>query len=935
MPRFAIAIALALGASCSYDGAVFPDAILVCELESQCPDGLVCTDARRCLPAADSSLVLLGAEPFAPNALNVRFEQAIGGAPTRASFLITGEADGETLAVLGAEVSETDPRVVNVFTNIQIPGRTYELRVFGLVSPAGRDTPDSGLSTLFTGYIEPQVSRSLAFFGPSAVVQGEPFEISVLARNDEDLSAFVDMTAELHWSLSNGGTVEVIDSPGWDQGAQLYTLILQPDPPIPDGEAVQVTLSASTRDGSSIDGTTEIFELRGAVTLELFEFVTPPFAEVNVPFEIMIRARGTDGRILEGFGGPVNLGVRGGTGTLTPNQSPSFVNGEATLNVQYDTLNPALQIEARTNDGAQISSLSPEVEVGLTASGAAAPTLTAVSMTTERVRLDWTLVPEATRYVILVSVDEGPFEEVTTVASGIYTFDHNNLENGSTYRYRVEARREAVLLAEMAARVLSKEPTLMSIREVGAPFVLRAEDSPYYISNPDGGRVVFSSSLVVEAGVVVLFPSSGGIELAAGSSLVVDGSKDRPVHFTAAESNVRWSGLWLTDSMQGATFAPGTVEYQSGSRVSHLIVDYASDADHAMRVEVPLEMEGLLFRHNRPGVSTLAINLAGFDATLRDSRFIQNERSVFDLEASSNLFMENNAWLFNASERNGAAWFATSPTSVNTAWLSDRGSLYFFNESGGSGGAFDVSGDCRARVADSVFIHNLSRNHGGAVTVNSYGEISNCRFEDNIALGVASNIDGIGGALFMVAGGPVTDSVFLNNRGKNGGALGCTTGGISASNIYAEGNHATIEAGATFAKVSVEHSTLINNSAVGSSGASALASGYFRNNYCAGNQGERGGCLQLAGDLSGPVEIVGNSMVDNEAGDDVSWNFFNRSDQCDDITLDGIYFGESNPGAVSECTSHQFSIVNRANEPWPLCLDAPEDPSCVGATIRP
>ncbi|MEO0813173.1 MAG: hypothetical protein AAFY60_09950, partial [Myxococcota bacterium] len=621
--------------------------------------------------------------------------------------------------VIGSELDSTDPRSVLVYTNFQVPGQSYTLRVFGLTSTGGQETPDAGLSSLFTGYVEPAVPRSLLLFVPSSVRQDDPFEVSVLARNNDDLSTYADMSSELLWTLSSDGTIEVADSTGWNEGSQTFTLIARSTPPIPDGETRTVTLSAAAVDDSALDGTSRVFELGGAVALERFEVLGPSVAEVGEDFLLTIRALGSDGALFESYEGTVALAPNSGIGELNTTVSPPFAAGEVSFATRYDVLTPTLELVATDALDPTRTGRSASIEVGLSDAGTTAPTLTAISTDLDEIRLDWTLVPGATRYAIEVSENGSDFEDVITLVSGLYTFSHPDRTTGALYRYRLTAWDGDTLLATLEAESEAESWTLIDAETISAPLVLTANQSPYLLQNPSGGRVTVSTSLTIEAGVVVLFPEGGGLDLSGpGAALSVDGTRSSPVHLTAREASRPWSGVRLQSNIQGTTYAPGSLDYFAGSRISHLVLDYGSAGDYALEVQVPLDMNGMVLRHNRGLSGSLGVLLpTDQQLTLRRSRFVQNKPAIFIIDAGSELVMDTNAWSFNESQTaGGGAWRVNSPS---LAVVREQGSVYYLNQSAQDAGAAFAAGVPQVFIEDSTFIQNRSETRGGALLTQS------------------------------------------------------------------------------------------------------------------------------------------------------------------------------------------------------------------------
>lgn len=181
--------------------------------------------------------------------------------------------------------------------------------------------------------------------------------------------------------------------------------------------------------------------------------------------------------------------------------------------------------------------------------------------------------------------------------------------------------------------------------------------------------------------------------------------------------------------------------------------------------------------------------------------------------------LEKNAVLQNAkSKKTGAAVYTESENTVLYGTIQN-------NVSAKAGAALDVAKNAKAEINGASFVGNRAAGAGGAIRVLADAEVTcgNARFESNKALSGSTYYNG--GAVYVEGVFTDTNSSYVGNMGKNGGAI-----------IVMNGGNATL---------------------TGTDGAKAV----FTNNQATGDKNSRGGAIFVNG--GGSASVTGYTLEGN------------------------------------------------------------------------
>ncbi|MEL6548350.1 MAG: hypothetical protein AAFQ82_27250, partial [Myxococcota bacterium] len=375
-----------------------------------------------------------------------------------------------------------------------------------------------------------------------------------------------------------------LDQPGWTQGTQV--LSLRYDDQLPPGSETALTFEAVWDVDGSLRGTSDALVVESGVVLDRFEFAVPTHAEPGVPFTVTVTALGSNGEPFADFTGAVRLSAAIPNAPLTPTTTPQFVAGVAQFDVTYGALDDGLVLTA--TDGVTTGSSSPVV-VGLQ-NGLPGLTLTAVPLRDDGIRIDWSRVDGATSVRLFAAQGGGDEALIATLVAGTFSFFHSGLVSGESYRYRLEVTGDDGVLGTATAEARPANCTVAAA--VTEPTVWTMTQSPYCIPSgqPDGNFFPVQSSLVIEAGVVVLIAPNTGIRFdVVGSSLFIDGARDAPVIITSEQEEPEpWGLIDLQNALDSAFDETLTnIRYVGGSRIRNAIFSYGTRLD----VRISLDIE--------------------------------------------------------------------------------------------------------------------------------------------------------------------------------------------------------------------------------------------------------------------------------------------------------------------------------------------------------
>lgn len=944
-PALALSFVAVALASCSTDLQGTNDAPITCVDDRDCPGSTRCQVlSGRCLEPPFASLTLTGATPLASNLLRISFEQELDTSRgvNASSFIVTRAETGENLVVNGLRPTD-DPRSVTLVTNFQLPGVVYRAEVYGLVGISGEVIPDQGLRTEFTGFQPTTIPRQYQVIVPGELVVGEPFVVTLNAINLDDLSLFVDAFGDVSFQPSRPGELIALEAEGWSRGTQRFTLRYDLDSPPEDGAVM--TIEAISAVDSALRGTSDVVQVAAANTLSGFVVEAPSSAIVDEPFELTVTAVGTGGLVVEDFEGAVTLGPELGNVPISPAISPLFVRGRATFEVTYGALTTELVVRVAAQNEPELVGVSAPVSVGLSSGGAGAITLTAVPVAADAIRLDWTRASGAQTYRVLGAPTGEPLSTLVTLVSGEFSFLHQGLREGEAYTYRVEGLGADDAVLAFASASSTPAGCTPVTQNITAPTEWQRADSPFCVNSP----LSVTDSLVIEAGVTVLFGAGGGLTVTTGG-VVTSGTREEPVHFTtsAAQPNPsvgHWQGLAFGTDALATTFVDTvtSIDYVEGSRIRGAIFDYA---DGALVTAVPLSVESSSFRLNATdGAGGAAIRMTGAPETgiamlIRESSFIQNQSTSpscqgggamsLDVEVGEFRF-ERNVWAFNdGGSCGGGAWVA-APNEETTGApirqvISDFDSSYIGNSTLDRGGAIALRGNAIIILQNASFLSNRADQGGAIETRRDGSRVFASVFRSNIAAQE-------GGAIYRQAGTDelrIRRSRFVDNRsGRDGGAISATGNVDTAFNEFLD-NIAERFGGAILAlRVDSTVDTYIGNRAR-TAGAVDATTGTFERCLIRNNVADSevaGIRLSSAGADS---RLAGNNLWAN-AADGVFSNFLNTAVCEEALPLMDNYFGPDVTGIADACEPSALAISGTRGEPWPECSEAPAEPTCVGA----
>ncbi len=759
-----------LAMACHPDLSTSKEAKIVCTYQSDCPAG-ICSNGH-CVPDPPPQLTVTSAIAVAPNAVRVTFQQEVDWTGFTGASVAVFLSDDRSKSLPVLAVRPDGSRDLVVQTGYQTPNAAYTLELYGLVGLNGEVSPPAGLSAGLIGFSPTAVLRTLQVKAPATMTSGDTVALDVSVFNP-DLSLFKDMYGDLAVSTSGAGTVELLQSPGWNLGSQRLMVRYTRAKDTP-GEQESVTFTVASSAYPGLSGTSGPVAVKRLAALGTLKVEAPAAVAVDAPMAVAVTALDELGAVMTDFSGPVTLSAEVAPSLLTVDGWTPFSAGVATATVRFAAVTDRLYVQATHAGATRVVGVSGRINVGLDSSDVSGflPVAVPLADTTSAsaVRLTWNALPDVTS--VVVDRDQGgTWVPLHTVAAPVAQDVDSGPGLPSQVKYRLTAYNAANPVAIGFAEATLKTCHPLFETAIGQPTLLAAADSPYCVPNPQ----TYTARLLVEPGVIVLFSAGAGWTFGQGGELVARGTHDAPIVLTSLAAS--WSGI--SDPSGVSLTFDGAGGIVAGSELEHVIVENVDGNSYFNRglslrdscvrgcgaspCGFPVFSFGGIdpVQISRSSGNRNACTLFDFDnAVIRLERRTV-DRSVFVLNESPPLYTQGGLTLSNSLfVRNSGGALKVQGSVAPLV----RHNTFLRNVASGEGGAVSASG---GSFLDNVFVGNAARGPGGAIYCQGCAEVSHNLFRSNRS-------DAAGGALFALAsptGTLIDANLFDQNTSALGGAL--------------------------------------------------------------------------------------------------------------------------------------------------------------------
>lgn len=594
----------------------------------------------------------------------------------------------------------------------------------------------------------------------SLVNSGKTFVVTVTARKRDINIADANFAGALSATASGTGALTISKVEPWSQGkARMYvSYVTTVGVGSLDSIVLQVTASGVASASSNK------ITVYNEPTLHHFDVTIPTTAQINASFNVTITAKDVNGATLTSFSTPNDAGVlitpSSASGTLTVTSPASgFVNGVLTVSASYNVAVFALRVRAALQSNSTIKGESGPLNIQTVAQATLANfRVMAMPIANDRIRLNWTKIPEAFDVIVDEELTPGNFTQIATFSGSLHYYYHTGLTAASTHSYRVTVRNNAAvtLLQGTASATTFAGGCVTTIGAItyatNQSWTIAA--SPYCIT----GSVIFDTGarLDIERGAHIQMSSAGKLTFRNGATFLPADTGSGMTRITSSSTNsppTPHLGISIEATASATVFQVGTDDYANGSVVRHIYYDYGGQFNSA----IDLKVDDVFFRQNLSG----SLRLTGATKTVVTNATFQNNTS------SGGGGMEGVVGITTVR----AAIFEYNTSNAPQNWVHGGGlrgcnsvtnSFFIGNSSSQAGGGV---GECNS-VTDSIFVKNYAvtggggqrdgtanRNFyfenstaasGGAISTTNVGNaITHCYFEKNTA---AAN----GGAVILV-----------------------------------------------------------------------------------------------------------------------------------------------------------------------------------------
>jgi predicted outer membrane repeat protein len=601
----------------------------------------------------------------------------------------------------------------------------------------------------------------LAVETESLVNSGRSFAVTVTARKRNINALDLNFNGQLTVTASGAGTLNVSQIEPWSQGKTRITLAYTTNVGVGNIDSIVLQVAAA---GSSVSGASNRITIYNEPTLHHFAVTIPATAQINTAFNVTITAKDVNGNTVASFSTPDDAGVlttaSSASGALTVTSPASgFVNGVLIVSASYNVAVYALRVRVALQSDATIKGESGPLNIQSAAqAGLANFRVMAIPVGSDRIRLNWTKIPEAFDIIVEEEQTPGSYTQIANFSGSLHFYYHTGLAAATVHSYRVTVKDStATTLLQGTASATTfgvggcTTPIAATTYTTNQSWTIA--NSPYCIT----GSVIFDSGarLDIERGALILMSSAGKLTFRNGATFLPAETGSGLVRISSSSTSsppTPHLGIAFESTASATVYASGTDDYANGSVVRHLYYEYGGRIESAVDIMV----DDSFFRQNLSGVVTQP---AAVKTVVVNSTFQNNYASYSGAALSfsqKQALVSASTFEYNSSPSGG--------TAINYARIT-RNSFFLGNSAGGNGGA--IAG---GEVADSVFVKNTTSGSGGALQQITGGGnttgISNCYFYLNQSTGH-------GGAAYITGRDEaIVNSYFEQNvAGLNGGAV--------------------------------------------------------------------------------------------------------------------------------------------------------------------
>ena len=814
-----------------------------------------------------------------------------------------------------------------------------------------------------------KIARKFQVTSPSLVESGTPFNVVVVYTDTNGGKSAGKFADYLNWEVVGSGTLTQT-APGTITSGVYQATLIYSNSALTTGQSATVVLKAIDPNNASVSGISGSVTAKFPVSLSTFKFSVPTLVFQTTAFTATISAVATDGSVMSGYNGTVNLtatvtGMTTPDGILTP-ATATFSNGIATVsNVQYTKPAGSLYIVATDVSDTSKTGTSSGLQIaGDAFSLTAVPVDVDTNGTMDSVRISWTTPLNGNRYNVYRESSPGVFTQLSNSPvfnTSVIEDNGPGLTLGQTYTYKVEARNTlGDILKDGNVQVLFKNCTTTISAGISSNTNWTLAGSPYCVT----ASIPLTAVLTIDPGVLVLVSGlTSGIMINAGGAIKGNGTATQPIIFTAAAyspASPAWAGinnaagvandLIVTAPVNEAiSEAKGPLDL--GTTLQYTVIEYAETAFISTR---PAWFENCLFRKNSNN-NTLTdaaggkVALAATDwVVYKNNAFVQNintSGSAYgDLIVSTGkVVLRNNTFqgtiTSNASRLKLASGssstlngnsFYTGTYQGYGIYITGGGNPIIRNNlfSGSTSGAAPVDAAfVPATIVGNTF-ENCSGQTAGAILNTGNGTL----ISKNIFKATSATGAGGAGAINMGGtGNTMSGNVFISTQGTNAAST-------AAAILFSNTGH-TIQNNSFYSTYSANR-----GGAIVDQGTNSIIISY--NHFYSTNAVNAGGAIYTAVPSETGLIITHNNFVGTTKGGSTPNAISNTITA--DYTVSNNWWGsdysattacQAVAGNLCETTAASIPTLtgNRsaAAGAWPLCCAAPSDPNCVGASTLP
>ena len=778
--------------------------------------------------------------------------------------------------------AENDPKSVKLNVENLTSNTAYTLKILNTIAENNIPFEKTGLSSNFTSFNIVTEQRYISIsISDGFIYNKTSFIVSLTAKRGVDESIITDFTDDLDITIITGnGTLKTINKPGFKDGIQ--DIELQYEDNIEDFEISNLILTFSSKVNPDVKGTTSNIIVLAKLVTTHFEITTSTNeAKMNENIQLTIKALDRNEDIVTDYKGTIDISTSHALFNISPIQASGFTNGILTTSVAISSPHIKTNIIVKDHINPKILGISNQISIKYDGSNIYRLDLAAVSVSATTIRLTWSPITNADKYLIYKGTTFGTYSLIHTENDeNIFYYKDLGVTTGTTYYYKIEAidSSSQVLKTEYSYCKASAGTTITintGVPSISSVTTWKKENSPYHIKAGTGNIFNIKSSLTIEPGTHILIESGNTIAITIeGGMFIAIGNNEERIIITSESADPTkndWSGIYF-NSGTPSYLNPTDYSYVSGSALHFCTIEFGTTN---FGCSIPIQAEKSVFR------------------------FALNTSTGATMNSDSSLYLKSCVYAHNEGSR-GACIFL---------WKSDDcildSCIFYANKSNvgtfKSGGAIYLMdhfvGDIT--IKNNFFIENNADNSSGAIEIpNSYS----------------------GNSL------TISNNVFLDNSSPTAGAIqidGSFTNVLIKQNTFKSNRATSGNAGAI---------SLIPNS-----GAITVT----RNNFINNSATAEGGAISIAAGNAG-YDLSHNSYTGNTSSG-TGFNIYNGITQTHNAT--DSYFnsltdkicpaGRNALGVVDNCNSGSgtITLTDIASTAWTLCGDNPSEPSCVGSDI--